>query len=141
MATFLDPTSSLKIIVAGSRSFSDYSLLEHWLCRLTANIQKPLIVVSGGAKGADKLGEKWAWEKGPRPITVMHFFPDWEKYGRSAGVRRNQEMVDFADRAVIFWDGKSPGTADLLRRARSKGMKLKAIRFEVRDGDQGEGEG
>ena len=75
----------------------------------------PRTVISGGAKGADSLGEQFAKEFGyGRTI----FLPQWDKYGKSAGFRRNQQIVDACDMVLAFWDGKSRGTADTILKAR-----------------------
>lgn len=68
--------------------------------------RRDIVIVSGTAKGADKLGEQYALENN---FLVHRFFPDWETYGKGAGYRRNAEMAQNADIAVIFWDGVSKG--------------------------------
>lgn len=110
-----------KIIIAGSRTFNDYPFLVNKMDKLCRGMTS-IIVLSGAAKGADALGEKWAfgwwW-------TVMRYHPDYKKYSNEAPLVRNQEMVENATRLVAFWDGKSRGTADIIRRARKWGLKVK----------------
>lgn len=67
----------------------------------------PTLVISGGAKGVDRAGEAWAEARG---IPVRQYLPDWTRYRRSAGVRRNAEMVRDCDVALVYWDGMSRGT-------------------------------
>ena len=64
-------------------------------------------IISGGAKGADKLAEKYALERGI-PVTVHE--PDWDLHGRSAGYIRNKLIVQDADEIIAFWDRHSKGT-------------------------------
>lgn len=68
-------------------------------------------IVSGTANGADKLGEKYAEEHG---YTVKQFPADWDKHGKSAGYKRNTEMGDYCDMAVVFYDGQSKGSQHMI---------------------------
>lgn len=116
----------MKIIIAGSRTFDDFALLEKTMDRLTRKLKK-VIVLSGTAEGADALGEKWAYS---RWHTVMRYHPEWDRHGKKAGAIRNAEMVKDADGLIAFWDGESPGTADVLCKARRKGIKVKIVLFK-----------
>lgn len=123
----------MRIIIAGSRTFTDYPLLCETMDRLTCNLdKKKLVIVSGGAKGADKLGEQWAFERGIGTVEIFH--ADWTKHDKSAGPIRNGEMVDSCrpgkDVAVFFWDGSSLGTKDCLRKAKKRGLKVRVISFK-----------
>lgn len=91
--------------MAGTRHFNDYELLRKALDMIVKD-RRDIVIVSGTAKGADKLGEQYALENN---FLVHRFFPDWETYGKGAGYRRNAEMAQNADIAVIFWDGVSKG--------------------------------
>ena len=118
----------MRVIVAGSRTWSDYALLAKELDRLTNKLdRKKLVILSGGADGADKLGEKWCFE---RMVSYQRFPADWHKYGKRAGHIRNSEMLEEgkADALIAFWNGSSPGTADIIRKARKKGIKVRVIR-------------
>lgn len=117
----------MRIIVAGSRDFNDYPFLCETMDRLTRKLdKKKLVIISGGAKGADKLGERWAFE---RMVSVEIFHADWAKHGKAAGPIRNGEMADVADVLIVFWDGKSPGTKDMISQANKKGLKVRVILF------------
>jgi len=102
----------MNIAIVGSRTFKDYDLLINTMRRFQGEIDT---IVSGGATGADSLGKRFAdyWH-----IATMIFKPDWDKYGKSAGFRRNQHIVDYSDMVVAFWDGKSKGTKDTIEKAR-----------------------
>jgi hypothetical protein len=95
---------SVKIAIIGSRSFNDKDKLELAINELNLDIDT---VVSGGAMGADKLGEEWARNKG---LKVELYLPEWSKYGRSAGIIRNKAIIQSCDFCLAFWDGKSKGT-------------------------------
>ena len=96
----------MKVIVAGSRSIEEFSIVDEILnsIKKTVNISK---VISGTARGVDKLGEKWAKEN---HIQIEHYPADWNKYGKSAGYRRNAEMAVMGDLLVCIWDGESRGS-------------------------------
>ena len=99
----------MKLIVAGSRDFTDYQIV----CRvLDEHRQQITEIITGGARGADQLGYRWAWKH-----TVRHqrFRAEWERFGKSAGVRRNHQMAQAGDVLVVFWDGQTPGTAHLIQ--------------------------
>lgn len=118
----------MRIIIAGSRTFDNYALLERTMDKLTFKLKK-VIVLSGTADGADALGERWALSKIGR--VLMRYHPDWEKHGKSAGAVRNAEMVANAEALVAFWDGKSPGTKDVISKARKAKLKhIKVVKFK-----------
>lgn len=97
----------MKVIVAGSRSIIDYEFVKKHLDDCQLSIKE---VVSGGAIGVDRLGERWAKENN---IPIKQFLPDWKQYGKQAGFLRNHDMALYADFLVAFWDGKSRGTQDM----------------------------
>lgn len=115
----------LRVIVAGSRDFNDYELLykkmNHYLSGYKTS---ELEIVSGGARGADSLGERYAKEKG---ISIQQFIPDWNGLGKSAGYIRNREMALYADACVVFWDGKSKGTKHMIDLAKKEGLMLRIV--------------
>lgn len=78
-------------------------------------------IVSGGAYGVDRMGERYAEINGLR---VRRFLPDWERYGKAAGAMRNMEMARYADALIAVWDGESTGTKHMIRMARDKGLKM-----------------
>lgn len=113
-----------KVIVAGSREFDDYELLFITMEELTKKLNDP-IILSGNARGADQLGEKWAhfnW------YLVKLFIPDWDKHGKGAGFKRNEEMAAEADYAAIFWDGQSRGTAHCIEMCKKYNVRTHIVR-------------
>lgn len=115
----------IKVIVAGSRTFKNYQLLSERLDHLLSELDDP-ILVSGGAAGADKLGERYAFEN---LLEMRIYHADWDAHGKSAGPVRNGEMVAFADVLIAFWDGKSPGTKDVIEQAKRKNLQVKVVRI------------
>ena len=122
-----------RIIIAGSRTFNNYRLLRSKLDEIIAGISDEIEIVSGNARGADRLGERYASEHN---ISVALFPADWSVYGKPAGIIRNQIMVNHVSKGkalvVVFWDGESRGALDMIRRARSAGIETIVYRI---DGD------
>ena len=75
------------------------------------------------------MGELWAGDNG---IPVKQFRPDWGRFGRAAGIYRNAEMADYADGAIILWDGESRGTLDMIDKMRRAGKPLEVW---IQDGE------
>lgn len=113
-----------KVIIAGSRDFCSeehYKLLEAQMDQLVLTLGLPDEIVSGGARGADKLGERYASENG---IGIARFVPDWDGLGKRAGFVRNQDMGNYGDTLVAFWDGQSKGTRHMIEFAIKRGLNV-----------------
>ena len=120
--------NTFRVIVAGGRKFNDYPLLENKLNNILSEVCKThtVHIVSGRAFGADELGERYAnWNDLP----IDSYPAEWDKYGKSAGYKRNALMADNADALVAFWDGKSRGTMHMIDLAKSKGLKIRVINY------------
>jgi len=115
----------VKVIIAGSRNFMDYKTLCN-VCDYMLQNQNEIEIVSGTAKGADELGERYAKDKG---YGVKQFPADWDKYGKSAGYKRNEEMAKYADALIAFWDGHSKGTGHMIDLAKKHEIKVKVRYF------------
>ena len=114
----------MKLIIAGGRLFDDYKLLES---TVQAGYDWGVVeIVCGEARGADALGRRF----GENWLLKVHSFPaNWDKYGKSAGYRRNAEMADFADGLLAFWDGKSKGTGHMIDLAKKKGIEVVVVQY------------
>ena len=114
-----------KVIIAGGRDFNDYDLLVKVCDHMLSNLND-IEIVSGHAKGADSLGELYAKEKNHK----LTLFPaNWSLYGKSSGVIRNQQMSEYADALICFWDDKSKGTKNMIDLATNKGLKIKIQKY------------
>lgn len=100
-----------RIIVAGSRDFTDYDYAKPTLER---SISHDASIVSGGAKGADRIGERFAKDAN-RKLDVHK--ANWDRFGKRAGYIRNYEMSKSADAAIIFWDMESSGSKHMIQQA------------------------
>lgn len=111
----------MKIAIIGSRglkltNFEDY---------LDEKVSE---IVSGGAKGIDECARKYANEKG---IPCIEFLPEYNKYGRYAPLKRNIDIIEYADVVLAFWDGRSKGTAHVIRECEKRNKPLKIIELSL----------
>ncbi len=109
-----------RVIIAGSRSMSDYEYLKE-IMDFIIGVEDEWneTILSGTARGADLLGERYAKE---RSLKIQRYPANWHKYGKSAGIIRNKKMVQSADILVAFWDGKSKGTKHVIDYANECGL-------------------
>jgi len=105
-------------IIAGSRSCIEYNDILHAVKQAPWTITR---VISGGARGADKLGEKWAGRMN-LPIDIV--YANWEKYGKRAGYLRNEKMAEQAEALLALWDWQSRGTRNMIEIAKRKGLMV-----------------
>lgn len=128
----------IRVIIAGGRDFDNFPLLMNKCIEILSEETKEddsidkIRIVSGTARGADRLGEEYA--------KIAHYditrFPaDWDTYGKSAGYRRNAEMAKFASEEnnvgvlIAFWDGKSHGTKHMIDLAKRYGLKVHVVNY------------
>jgi hypothetical protein len=108
----------MKTIIAGSRSITNYNLVEEIIRRCPWPITK---ILEGGAKGVDKCAYGYAMA-----YEVKHekYPANWETHGKSAGPIRNAAMAKDADALIAIWDGESPGTRNMIAQAISHRLKI-----------------
>lgn len=107
----------MKVVIAGSRHLDDTALVDKAIA-LSGMENQIAEVVCGGAFGVDTSGALWAMS---HDVPIVTFNADWGKHGRAAGAIRNGEMADYSDMAIIIWDGKSHGTANMIEQMRKRG--------------------
>lgn len=117
-----------KIIVAGGREFQKYRLLTRVLIQHGVGTNDE--IVSGGARGADMLGETYA-KRNNIPLKI--FNADWHNLGKKAGVIRNAQMADYADEAIVFWDGQSRGSKNMIDNMNKRNKPVKIVKYSVLD--------
>ena len=113
----------IKLIIAGTRTFNDYEFIKNNIMKIKNPIKE---IVSGNSNRVDKLGEKFAKENN---IELKIFKADWDNLGKKAGPIRNQEMANYADVALIFWDGISPGSKSMINEMKKIGKPIKVIKI------------
>ena len=115
----------MKVIIAGGRDFNNYNLLCQKADKILSR-QNEIEIVSGTAKGADKLGERYAEERG---YPVKRFPADWGTHGNRAGYLRNEEMAIYADGLIAFWNEQSRGTKHMIDLAELHKLKVRVITY------------
>jgi hypothetical protein len=108
----------MRVIIAGSRHITDSSLLEEAIKESGFEID---LVLCGEARGVDTMGKEWANRNG---IEVESYEAEWGKYRLAAGPIRNKKMAKNADALILLWDGKSGGSANMLREAKISKLKI-----------------
>jgi len=119
----------MKYIVAGGRNFTN----KHRLFLVLETFVKYFnleTVISGCAKGADQFAIEFA-ETFSICVDLEKFPADWKTYARSAGPIRNQQMIldGEADGLIAFWDGRSPGTKDMIEKATRANLEVHIYRY------------
>ena len=114
----------IKVVIAGCRDYNNYDEAKEYIDFCLSRIRKisDIIIISGCASGADALGERYAVENG---FIIEKYPADWQKYGKSAGPRRNLQMAEACDFVICFWDGKSRGTRSMIEYAKQCGKPVK----------------
>ena len=115
----------MKLAIVGSRTFNDYEKLVDFIDE-NYDFNEIDYIVSGGAKGADTLGERFAKEYG---FDTIIFPTEWKKYGKRAGFIRNVQIIDECDECVCFWDGQSRGTKHDIDLCKGKNKPYKICYF------------
>jgi hypothetical protein len=111
----------MKTIIAGSRTITNRNEIAVAVARSRFQISE---VVSGGARGIDQLGERWAETN---EIPIKQFLPRYETFGKKAPIIRNAEMARYADALIAIWDGKSGGTRNMIEQAKKYGLRLYVV--------------
>lgn len=110
----------MKLAIVGSRNISGVNIEEY----LPEGIEE---IVSGGARGIDSVAAAYAKANG---IKLVEFLPDYKKYGRVAPLRRNDEIADYADEVIAFWDGVSSGTKYTVEAFKKRGKPVRIMKIK-----------
>jgi hypothetical protein len=114
------------VAIVGGRGFSDLKIFNQGVYDFTKIHGLITKVVSGGAKGADTMAANFAKRF---QIELIEFIPDWEKFGKSAGYRRNKDIVEASEAVIAFWDGQSKGTKHSIDIAKSLGKIVHIVYY------------
>ena len=109
----------MKVAIVGSRSITEINIEKY--------ISECDEIVSGGAQGVDACAAEYANKNG---IKLTEFLPQYSRYGRAAPIIRNKKIVDYADKIILFWDGKSKGTLSVIKYAEKICKPCDIITFE-----------
>lgn len=120
-----------RVIIAGSRTIdSQMFIFDKLDTLLSQKIQEKeqIQIVSGTARGVDRIGEQYAAARG---FLCKQYPADWNTHGKKAGYLRNCQMAENADALVAFWDGNSPGTRHMIETAKAHGLAVRVIRIKT----------
>lgn len=136
----------MRVIIAGGREFNNYQLVENECNRIFKELsdegfvsslinesQKEIEIVSGGARGADRLGEEFAKDY---DLKIKRFPANWDLYGKRAGYMRNADMAIYAKQdekigvLIAFWDEKSKGTNHMIELGNKQGLRVFVVKYE-----------
>ena len=109
----------MRIAIVGSRGISEVDLSPY--------VSGHDEIVSGGAVGVDRCAAAYARQKG---IKLTEFLPEYERYGRAAPIVRNRQIVDYADKIIVFWDGRSKGAFSVIQYAQKTGKRCEIVLCE-----------
>ncbi len=117
-----------RVVISGCRDFYDYATAKEFIDFCISDLKEiyNIVIISGGARGADMLGERYAKEEG---FALERYPAEWEKFGKIAGPIRNSQMAKLGDFFICFWDGVSPGTKNMidLIKALDKPVRIKNV--------------
>lgn len=123
--------TSFNVIICGSREFENYELLKekcnHLLSRKLKDPDTKVVIVSGCAKGADSLGEKYASETG---LEILKYPADWDRFGKRAGYLRNKQMAEVGNAVIAFMvpgEDKNRGTKNMISLAKAGNLLVREI--------------
>lgn len=120
--------TKIRMIIAGGRDFQDYERLEQNFDSWMEGVDNDNItIISGGARGADRLGERIAEEYN---LDLKIYPANWETYGKKAGYIRNQQMANNATHLLAAWDRQSRGTMHMINIAQNMGLQTLVINYE-----------
>ncbi len=112
----------MRVIICGSRHWRDEVTIHAEIDRLLARYGSELVIIQGGASGADAIATIYAMDK---DVKVCSYNADWKLYGKRAGPIRNQRMIDEGKPdGVVAFDMGGTGTADMMRRAKDAGLPV-----------------
>lgn len=117
----------MKLIVAGCRDFTNEDLVHYEITNYLWELSGPTEIVCGMCPGPDMFGRSWAGQGWGKSASVKEFPADWVMHGKAAGPLRNQQMAEYADELLAFWDGKSRGTLSMITKMVLQGKPVKIV--------------
>ncbi len=117
-----------RVVISECRDYNNYNEAKTYIDYYLTNIRKEneIVILSGCASGADAIGERYAKEN---CLKVKKYPANWEKYGKSAGPKRNEEMAKNCDYVLCFWEGKSKGTKSMINLAKKYEKPIRILKI------------
>lgn len=119
-----------RVIIAGGRDFNDYPRLRE-KCQKILSRQSDIEIISGCAKGADALGERFCAEMAElgHNYTLVRFPAAWDRFGKVAGMLRNAAMAQYGEYLIAAWNGSSSGTRNMINLATKERLAVRTIKY------------
>ena len=122
-----------RLVVSGSRSLQDqrdfvYVLISDIITEHLQPKYKQIVVIEGGAKGVDTIAKDVAIDLSLEQLTIPAIWEVDGKLDKSAGYKRNEVLLKLADQVLVIWDGKSPGSKHMIKRATDLGLDPRVIK-------------
>lgn len=122
----------MRLLVCGDRCWENFSVikrrLNEWLSRRRSQGDKELVVIQGGAAGADGMAKRWAEDREALGVTCITFEAEWNRFGKRAGPIRNQKQLEEGKPDLVYafhnHITSSKGTKDMVNRAIAAGIKV-----------------
>ena len=112
----------MKVAIVGSRRLYVSNIGDY----LSAEITE---IVSGGVKGVDSSAREYALKNN---IRLTEFLPEYNKYGKAAPLKRDMQIINYADKVIAFWDGKSKGTKYVIENCKKTNTPIDIIYIDTR---------
>ncbi len=114
----------IKLAIVGGRDYTNYEHFKTIVNDFVTEIGVPNEIISGGAKGVDTMASMWAKEHN---IPIIELKPDWNKFGKRAGILRNTDIIDASTHVLALPTSKSIGTHDSINKAKNLNKILKVV--------------
>ena len=109
------------VAIAGGKDVADPAAVIAKLDQTRAKYAD-IVLVHGGGPGVERIAARWAERNGVDQVVCK---PDWDRHGRAAPFRRNEELLQLLPKGVIAFPG-SGITENLVDRARQLGIPVMA---------------
>ena len=153
MDVIQNPAGAIRLVVAGSRGFTDYPMFSKTMTSILGSLgwsaespEEGVVIIEGEAKGPDLMAKQFAIAHG---IPFESYPADWEnvavenpvikenrfgrQYNAAAGHHRNKAMAETGTHLLLFWDGRSKGSDNMLKQARANGLDYLVIRVDAEE--------
>jgi hypothetical protein len=117
-----------KVLVCGSRDYTDKEKIWHVLDAYLGRIGSSMLLINGGARGADTIAREWAVD---RKVDHLTLYAKWDLHHKAAGPIRNRRMAKKKPRLVLAFHpdiDSSKGTRDMIGVAEKMKIKHKVFK-------------
>ena len=121
-----NPTGPL-VVFSGGQEWHDYQQLYARLDQIKARIPSMTLCTTGQRKGCDAIAAAWAAQAG---VPIVTFAPNAQRFGKSAGFKRNDQLVSLRPVEAIICQGTGI-QSHLLDELKGAGVPTHAFRYDA----------